>query len=690
MRFHFALHDHQPYGNHEEVFRRGWDQCYGPSFEVLESHPKTKFSLHLTGALWLFIEDHHPKAMDRLRSMASSGQMEVIGGAFYEPVLAMISRRDAIGQIERLRSYVRSRLGVDPVGLWLAERVWQPDLPELTEEAGIDFLLLDDTHLQTAGPDLDSPIDYAVAESRGCAVSVFPIDQALRYAIPFEEPSKTVERLHIMHTRGHRCATYADDGEKFGMWPDTTEWIWRERWLDRFLETLASAPWIETCHFQETLAAMPPTHRVYPPTTSYAELGEWALPPKRQAQRKAVLESITASCGDETGKSLQPYLRGGHFNVFLARYFEADWMRARSMELSRRIADAEEQADRTFGDLREALYRSQVNCPYWHGLFGGLYIPALREAVWRQILLGESLLAAHGFPQPRLAGRDRDFDGYDEFVGGDGPGRFAVLSRWSGGLAEWSRWDVEDAPLNVLSRHLEAYHLASEEHESDESKNGDDRYPRSIHDRRDRMPQAWREQAGWDGAPRLSGVELCLPQDLSLDALRRDGSLRDRFYRPARVRCEETSFEIETALEKSTFRRLVTFENSACSAVFRHEVSHLDVREIFAVEWNIAVPDGFELRADDVDVFSAAKDAPAWDGPYSAHRVSCVRGSERCRIDWHFSSEVELWAYPVETIVRSERGFEMIRQGLCCIFRAAKAQTVIEARVDLLSPPGRK
>src|SRR5690606_15825077 len=38
------------------------------------------------------------------------------------------------------------------------------------------------------------------------------------------------------------------------------------------------------------------------------------------------------------------------------------------------------------------LYRAQCNCSYWHGAFGGLYLPHLRNAVYRHLIAADSLL----------------------------------------------------------------------------------------------------------------------------------------------------------------------------------------------------------------------------------------------------------------------------------------------------------
>ncbi|MDQ7088035.1 MAG: hypothetical protein Q9Q13_09350 [Acidobacteriota bacterium] len=219
--FHFVLHDHQPYGNFPEVFEAAWERAYGPTLAILDRHPDFRFGLHITGALWEWIERHRPQAMETIAGMVTRNQVELIGGPFYEPVLALVTPRDAAGQIGLMRRFLERHFGVASRGAWLAERVWQPDLPELLEDAGVTFTFVDDTHLFTAGPDGKRIGNHVLAESRGKRVALFPIDFKLRYAIPFQPAAQTVQRLLELQAAGCSSATYADDGEKLGLWPGT-------------------------------------------------------------------------------------------------------------------------------------------------------------------------------------------------------------------------------------------------------------------------------------------------------------------------------------------------------------------------------------------------------------------------------------------------------------------------------------
>ena len=110
--------------------------------------------------------------------------------------------------------------------MWLAERVWEPALAKLIADAGMKFTLVDDGHFRAAG--LEGTLrGYYVTEKAGTPLALFPIDKKLREAIPFLKAWETIDVIDKLRgeTEGDAAVTYGDDGEKFGVWPHTKEWV---------------------------------------------------------------------------------------------------------------------------------------------------------------------------------------------------------------------------------------------------------------------------------------------------------------------------------------------------------------------------------------------------------------------------------------------------------------------------------
>ena len=92
---------------------------------------------------------------------------------------------------------------------------------------------------------------------------------------------------------------------------------------------------------------------------------------------------------------------------------------------------------------------------YWHGVFGGLYLPHLRADAYGALLRAERLLA-----ERRVAAgeqRDYDVDGLDEYLFRGNAG--AVFVHVHGGsIIEWDIYASATNLIDTLSRRPENEH----------------------------------------------------------------------------------------------------------------------------------------------------------------------------------------------------------------------------------------
>jgi 4-alpha-glucanotransferase len=465
IRFAFGLHLHQPVGNFDHVFAQHVEDVYRPLLDALAEREFLPIVLHLSGPLLEWLEQHEPAYLDRLGRLAADGKVEILLAGFYEPVLASLPRQDRLEQIHWMHEAVRRRFGVDARGLWLTERVWEPELAADLAQAGVRYALVDDRHFLVTGfapEQLHAPL---WTESDGKRVALFPIDERLRYLIPFRPPEETADYLRQLRADGHGLAVLADDGEKFGGWPGTKEWVYGERWLERFMATiggLVESGEVVLSRLDEALDAVPSAGLAYLPTASYREMESWSLPPDAAVR----LSHLERDLGEpRVGGPDGALIRGAHWRNFLVKYSESNRMHKKMMALS--------ALARRHGDppaFRRAIGRAQCNDAYWHGVFGGLYLPHLRDAIWRQLAEAEAgLRQGEGLAYDVL---DFDGDGHDE-VWVHSPAFSAVVSPARGGAVEeftLFRHGINYA--NALTRRREAYHdLALEraaEHPSSE------------------------------------------------------------------------------------------------------------------------------------------------------------------------------------------------------------------------------
>ena len=458
-RLHFLLgiHNHQPVGNFDSVVDDAVVRAYHPFLETLDrAGGGLPLTVHCSGGLLEALKARARPTFDLLGRLAADGRVELLGGGFYEPILALLPDWDKVGQIQALTHFLKSHWGVTPRGMWLAERIWEPQLPRVLREAGVEFVLVDDSHFALAGLDPETLGGYYLTEEQGASVAVFPINQRLRYLVPFSDPGESLRYLE--GRRGAGAVTMVDDGEKFGAWPGTDRLVYGERWLERFLDALRAAPWLHVSTFSRYLDARPPAGRVYLPTAAYTEMGEWALPPAAAAELTEARHRLQDL---PDGERLARLLRGGFFRNFLLKYPEIGDAYWKMLRLSRRVHEglAARPRDPRLLAARERLWQGQANDAYWHGVFGGCYLPHLRRAVKSALIGGERSLEGVGKPIG-IEWTRADVDG-------DGQAEVSVRTRSlgvlmrparGGSLTElaWMGGEVDVA--DVLTRRPEAYH----------------------------------------------------------------------------------------------------------------------------------------------------------------------------------------------------------------------------------------
>ena len=120
-----VLHNHQPVGNFGFVFEDNFRAAYEPLLAALERHPGVRIGLHYTGPLLEWFKASKPGVLAQLRTLVHRDQVEILGGGYYEPVLASLPELDRVGQLTRMADEVESLFGRRPRGAWLAERVWE-------------------------------------------------------------------------------------------------------------------------------------------------------------------------------------------------------------------------------------------------------------------------------------------------------------------------------------------------------------------------------------------------------------------------------------------------------------------------------------------------------------------------------------------------------------------------------------
>ncbi len=446
-----VFHNHQPVGNFGWVIEELWERAYQPMIAALERHPTIRAGVHYTGPLLEWMALNQPAAPGRIAALVRRGQVEMLGGGWYEPILVALPDADRFAQLDRMADEVERLCGVRPRGAWLAERVWEPSLAYDLALAGYDYTVLDDNHLRGAAVRDEDMWGTYVVDDRGRMLTVFGAEQGLRYLIPWRPVPEVIEHLRSHATSdGRRLGIMGDDGEKFGAWPDTHEYCWgKDGWVEAFFSALESeSSWLTTVRPSDWLDEQPPLGRIAVPASSYVEMTEWALPPDDALAFHELLADARLR-NDPAAR----FLRGGTWRAFQARYREVNDLHKQMLRVSAKVAAMPEGEPRA--RAMDHLHRGQSNDVYWHGLFGGIYLSDLRVAALSELIAAEDVADGGEVVTVRA---DFDLDGLDEILLG-GPGQTVLVDLAEGGAI--GAWDLlaSGLPLaSVLRRRPEAIH----------------------------------------------------------------------------------------------------------------------------------------------------------------------------------------------------------------------------------------
>jgi len=656
IQFIFGIHNHQPVGNFDEVFQHACDRSYLPFLQILEKFPGISMALHFSGSLIEWLEKKSPDVLDLLGKLVRRGNIEVLGAGFYEPILAMIPAKDQVGQIRKMTAWVRQRFDVSVRGNWLTERVWEPHLVSSFARAHIDYIVVDDYHFLSSGIYPEDLNGYYQTEHEGDVLGVFPISQDLRYAIPFEDPQVTIDILRSQADEsGDRVLVMADDGEKFGIWPGTWDTVYGQRWLERFFQLLEeNSDWLTTTTFRRYFQEHGPRDLVYLPTSSYFEMSQWTLPTRLGQQLDHLVHDLQ---NEGRGALSRPFIKGGMWRNFFTKYPDSNWMQKRMQFLSLSLNEGYPAGDIPSA-LLDDLYRAQCNCGYWHGIFGGLYLPHLRHALYEHILKAETAFVAAGGVFPGKA--DLDADGVAEYrLRSDVLQIFLTADQ--GHIREMDWLPANFNLTNYIQRYSESYH------EKLAQANGEQPGGGSIHDQ-------------------VLTKEANLQDKLFIDSYAWQG-LIDHFFNQGQTQGNYYRGELHsdfvsntTSVEQAEAGVLIRSKgqlNGTALTLEKNLALHHDTLTItvrisnngtqslngyYGLEFNFGL-----LGGNSPDRYYLLNDQSA--GPLNTQgadtvvqSLSLVNEWDKFKIHLAFEPKCHLWRAPLETVSMSEAGFERVYQ----------------------------
>jgi alpha-amylase len=364
------------------------------------------------------------------------------------------------------------------------------------------------------------------------------------------------------------------------------------------------------------------------------------------------------------------------------KYPEADEMYSRMMMVSRRLQetlDAAAAGDPVNVDLVEQarieLYRGQCNCSYWHGAFGGIYLPHLRNAVYQHLIAADTLLdRAIGRSENWIeaAADDFNFDARQEVRLSNEKLMAMVAPSRGGQLLELDVRRIQHNLLATLARRPEAYHRKVLNGQNQQ--NGQ---VASIHDRVVFKQPDLDKRLQYDDHLRKSLIDLFYDNDATLDGVvagtaAQRGDFINNAYE-ARIRRNPDRIQVQLLRDGTAcganvrITKGLTLDASSSTLQVAYLLENLptDRQLHFAVEFNFAGMPSNAYGRNFVDM--EGKILGQLGTKLDLGNVFGLGLTDewlKLDVGLKMSRPTSFWTFPIETVSQSEGGFELVHQSV--------------------------
>jgi len=367
----FGTHNHQPHGNFTHVLEYAYEKSYKPFIETLYSCPNFKAVIHFTGELLDWIEQKDSSFIEKLSSLINRNQVEIISGGFFEPILPFIPNCDRVSQLIMLNNRIKELFGISPKGAWIAERVWNSEIADDLVKCGIKYIFLDDFQFEYSGCNSSSITNIQLHQDS--CLKIIPISQPLRYSVLNESPKKVTE---LIENFPGRFVVFMDDGERFGMWGSSYSYCYSEKYLMNLFNLISESPNIKSVLANELVELLEGSDGEIQPS-SYPEMMIWSM----DTDLRTRFENSAPDMKTLKSNSIE-------WSNFIKKYPLVNVLYSKMLMISH-----EYDSNYLHGtDEYRSLLAAQANDAYWHGMFGGCYLPNLRDALFSAVIKAESAL----------------------------------------------------------------------------------------------------------------------------------------------------------------------------------------------------------------------------------------------------------------------------------------------------------
>jgi len=401
-----------PEGIEDTALEEAYQFCWRPFLSVLYRFPAVSAVLHYSGTVLRWLGAKHPEFIMLLEEMVVRKQVELLGGAFFSPILPLIPAQARLGQIELLTTHIRRSFAKRPRGCWLADYAWEPSLASTLQTCGFDYTFLTERHFRIAGipfGDIGSPV---MTEDQGRSLVVFPAFDALE---SFSGPLSFTEAAESLASRlgEQKLLPIFYPGEVFKNLWEASHLESPDLYFEHSFAQLQSNGLVfETTTTLRYLKSIRGFRRAYFPGCASFNLMEQSMPPapetdpsKSKKPPKQVPHVIDGKLTGLEGSLRRILLQ---HEESMALYSKMQYVRLLVTQLR-----GDKSRKKT---AQEELWRGQCGGAYWQGRFGGISRLPVRAAAYSALIEAEKITRQRGSFSPGIVSSDIDFDGAKEII----------------------------------------------------------------------------------------------------------------------------------------------------------------------------------------------------------------------------------------------------------------------------------
>jgi alpha-amylase len=407
-------------------------------------------------------------------------------------------------------------------------------------------------------------------------------------------------------------------------------------------------------------------------------MGEWALPADEGVAFAKAVHDATAERRPEAR-----WLRGAIWRNFQVKYREVNDLHKQMLRASDLVDGLADGASRA--RALDDLFAGQSNDCYWHGLFGGIYLPDLRVAALARLIAAEDI--ALGGPGAAVESGlllDLDLDGSDEALLVDDGQIVAIKIDEGGGIGRWDLRAARHPLVAVMRRRPEAYHEKLRAHDAGAGAalaaganhdDSDGSRSASIHDIVASKQEGLADLLQYDGYERRSGLVRLLATTATADdvAAGAAADLVAAHEAPWTLTAIDASWvTLSFAAGPVRLVKTIRLGGGRLTPRLAVEVSVENVsaepfEALFGIEFATMLLGGGSNPAAWHDVDGRRIPHDEFATASGVDRLISGNDQLGIRLETLVQPASDAWISPIRTVSNSEGGFELVYQGSCVL-----------------------